>query len=83
MTNNNINVMKLVEINKTIEKFFEFKKYKYSFDKPKNLEVLSNIYPKNVEEIEAITKQLEPKLLIHSIKGDKKRLTNTDKIFYA
>ena len=59
------------------------KKYKYSFDKPKNLEVLSNIYPKNVEEIEAITKQLEPKLLIHSIKGDKKRLTNTDKIFYA
>ena len=83
MTNNNINVMKLVEINKTIEKFFEFKKYKYPFDKPKNLEVLSNIYPKNVEEIEAITKQLEPKLLIHSIKGDKKRLTNTDKIFYA
>ena len=83
MTNNNINVMKLVEINKTIEKFFEFKKYKYPFDKPKNLEVLSNIYPKNVEEIEAITKQLEPKLLIHSIKGDKKRLTNTDKIFYG
>ena len=81
--NKNINIVKLLEINKTIAKFFEFKKYKYTFDKSKNLEVLSNVNPKNEEELEEIVKKLEPELLIHAEKGDKKRLTQTDKFFYT
>ena len=81
--NNNININKLTELNKTIGKFFEFKKYKYYFDKSKNLEVLSNVNPKSGDEIENIIKQLEPKLLIHAKKGDKKRLTKTDEMFYG
>ena len=80
--NKNINIVKLLEINRTIGKFFEFKKYKYLFDKSKNLEVLSNVNPKNEEELEEIIKKLEPELLIHAEKGDKKRLTQTDKSFY-
>ena len=80
--NKNINIVKLLEINRTIGKFFEFKKYKYTFDKSKNLEVLSNVNPKNEEELEEIIKKLEPELLIHAEKGDKKRLTQTDKSFY-
>ena len=81
--NNNINIGKLTELNKTIGKFFEFKKYKYNFDKSKNLEVLSNVNPKNEDEIENIIKQIEPKLKIHSKKGDKKRMTKTDEMFYV
>ena len=81
--NNNINIDKLTELNKTIAKFFEFKKYKYNFDKPKNLEVLSHANPKSEDEIEDIIKQIEPKLEIHSKKGDKKRLTKTDEMFYV
>ena len=81
--NNNINIDKLVELNKTIGKFFEFKKYKYNFDKSKNLEVLSHANPKSEDEIENIIKQIEPKLVIHSKKGDKKRLTKTDEMFYV
>ena len=80
---NNININKLTELNRTIGKFFEFKKYKYYFDKSKNLEVLSNVNPKSGDEIENIIKQLEPKLLIHAKKGDKKRLTKTDEMFYG
>ena len=82
LENNNINIKKLTELNKTISKFFEFKKYKYTFDKQKNLEVLSNANPKSCDEIEGIIKLLEPKLLIHAKKGDKKRLTQTDELFY-
>jgi len=83
INNNNINIDKLTELNKTIAKFFEFKKYKYCFDKSKNLEVLSHSNPKSVDEIEGIIKQLEPKLEIHAKKGDKKRLTKTDEMFYV
>ena len=83
INNSNINIKKLTDLNKTITKFFEFKKYKYSFDKSKNLEILSNADPKSADEIEGIIKQLEPKLVIHAQKGDKKRLTKTDKLFYA
>ena len=82
LDNNNINIKKLTELNRTISKFFEFKRYKYSFDKQKNLEILSNPTPRTSEEIEGIIKNLEPKLLIHAKKGDKKRLTQTDEFFY-
>ena len=82
LDNNNVNIKKLTELNRTISKFFEFKRYKYSFDKQKNLEILSNPNPRTSEEIEGIIKNLEPKLLIHAKKGDKKRLTQTDEFFY-
>ena len=81
--NNNINITKLTELYSTINKFFEFRRSKYPFDKSKNLEVLSNINPKSVDEIECIIKKLEPKLEIHAEKGDKKRLTKTDILFYS
>ena len=82
LDNNNINIKKLIELNRTIGKFFEFKKFKYNFDKLKNLEVLSNANPRNSDEIGEIISQLEPKLRLHASKGDKKRLTKTDKSFY-
>ena len=80
--NNNINIAKLDKLNKKITNFFEFKNYKYPFEKPKYLDVLSNINPKKAEEIEDIIKTLEPKLLIHADKNDKKRRTQTDKVYY-
>ena len=80
--NNNINIVKLDKLNKKITNFFEFKNYKYPFEKPKHLDVLSNINPKKAEEIEDILKTLEPKLLVHADKNDKKRRTQTDKLYY-
>ena len=82
LENNNINILKLVKLNKVISHFFEFKNNKYSFDKSKNLEILSNLNPSNSDEIEEIIKKIEPKLIINSKKGDKKRLTKTDVEFY-
>lgn len=81
-TNNNINIQKLVKINKIITRFFEFTKHKYSFDKPNQLEILSNTNPKEEEQIELIIKQIEPTLTIHANKGDKKRITKSDESFY-
>ena len=80
--NNNINILKLVKLSKIISVFFKFKNYEYSFDKFKNIEILSNVNPKNEEEIETIIKQLEPNLNIHAKKGDKKRITQSDALFY-
>ena len=80
--NNNINIFKLDKINKLITNFFKFKNYKYPFEKPKNLDILSNINPKSEDEIESTIKSLEPKLLIHANKNDKKRRTQTDISYY-
>lgn len=80
--NNNINVKKLLKLNQAISHFFEFRQQKYKFDKSNNLEILSNINPLESEEIEEIIKQLEPKLTIFAKKNDKKRITNSDKLFY-
>ena len=80
--NSNINVRKLLKLNQAICHFFEFKQQKYNFDKSNNLEILSNINPLDSEEIEDIIKQLEPKLTISAKKNDRKRLTNSDKLFY-
>ena len=82
LENNNINIEKMVKLDKAINKFFEFKKYKYSFDKCKNLEILSNLNPKSLDEIEGIIQKIEPKLEIHAKKGYKKRLTQSDELFY-
>ena len=80
--NNNINIEKLVKLNKIITHFFEFKQNKYSFAKPTKLDILSKINPKKEEQIELIIKQIEPKLTINAKKGDKKRITQTDRYFY-
>ena len=80
--NSNINVRKLLKLNQAISHFFEFRHQKYNFGKSNNLEILSNINPLDSEEIEEIIKQLEPKLTVSSKKGDKKRITNSDKLFY-
>ena len=80
--NSNINVRKLLKLNQAICHFFEFKQQKYNFDKSNNLEILSNINPLESEEIEDIIKQLEPKLTISAKKNDRKRITNSDKLFY-
>ena len=80
--NSNINVRKLLKLNQAIYHFFEFRQHKYNVGKSNNLEILSNINPLDSEEIEEIIKQLEPKLTISAKKGDKKRITNSDKLFY-
>ena len=82
INNNNINFKKIVKLDKTINRFFEFKNKKYPFEKPKHLEILSNICPKNEDEIELIIKEIEPKLKLHAKNGDKKRLTQSDELFY-
>ena len=82
INNNNINIQKLVKLNKIISRFFEFKKNKYPFGKPKQLDILSKVNPKKEEDIELIIKQIEPKLTISAKKGDKKRITQSDKSFY-
>ena len=80
--NNNINILKIEKLDKTIKQFFEFKNRNYSFEKPKQLDILSKNEPKTGEEIETIIKQLEPELLIHANKNDKKRRTQSDELFY-
>ena len=81
--NNNINLNKLDKTNKIIKNFFEFKTQKLPFEKPKHLEILSNIKPKKEEEIETLIKQIEPKQLIFAKKYNKKRRTQSDKSFYT
>ena len=80
--NNNINFLKIIKLSKTINHFFEFKERNYFFDKLANLEILSNVNPLKSEEIEEIIKKIEPTLTISAEKGDKKRLTKSDKEFY-
>ena len=82
INNHNINFKKIVKLDKTISLFFEFKNKKYPFEKPKHLEILSNICPKKEDDIELIIKEIEPKLKLHAKNGDKKRLTQSDELFY-
>ena len=79
-----INVEKLFEMDKIVERFFEFKKNKkeYSFNDLKPLDILSNINPKKENEIEFIINNIEPNLNICAQKGNKKRITKTDELFY-
>ncbi len=79
-----INVEKLFEMDKIVERFFEFKKNKkeYSFNDLKSLDILSNINPKKENEIELIINNIEPNLNICAQKGNKKRITKTDELFY-
>ena len=77
----NINFGKLVKLYNVINKFNEFKKSKFSFEKSKELDILMNLKPKTEEELDEMVSQIEPKLKIFA-RGNKKRLTNTDKFYY-
>ena len=79
---NNINCNKLIKIYNVINKFNEFKKTKFSFEKSKELDILINLKPKTEQELEEMVDKIEPKLKIFAPKGFKKRLTNTDKFYY-
>ena len=79
---NNINFDKIVKLYNVLNRFNEFKKSKFTCEKSKELDILINLKPKTEDELEEIAKQLEPKLKILALRGNKKRLTNTDKFYY-
>ena len=79
---NNINFDKLIKMYKVIYRFNEFKKTKFAYEKSKELDILINLKPKTEEELDEMVNQIEPKLKIFAISGNKKRLTNTDKFYY-
>ena len=80
---NNINFGKIVKLYNVLNKFNEFKKSKFSFEKSKQLDILVNLNPKTEDELEEMVGQIEPKLKIFALRGYKKRLTNTDKFYYG
>ena len=82
INDNNINFEKLVKLHNVINRFNEFKRSKFSFEKSKQLDILMNLKPKTGEELDEMVTQIEPKLKIYAIRGNKKRLTNTDKFYY-
>ena len=79
---NNINFDKVVKLYNVINRFNEFKKSKFAFEKSKELDILVNLNPKTEDELDQMVGQIEPKLKIFAIKGNKKRITNTDKFYY-
>ena len=79
---NNINFSKIVKLYNAINRFNEFKKSKFSFEKSKQLDILMELKPKTENELEEMIPQIEPKLKIFAPRGNKKRLTNTDKYYY-
>ena len=79
---NNINFGKIVKLYNVINRFNEFKKSKFSFEKSKELDILVYLNPKNEDELEAMVSQIERKCKLFAIRGNKKRLTNTDKYYY-
>ena len=79
---NKINFSKVVKIYNVINRFNEFKKTKFSCEQSKELDILSNLNPKSEEELEELANKIEPKLKVFTTKGNKKRLTNTDKFYY-
>ena len=81
---NNLNFEKMMKLENTIQRFFEFKCYKYEFNKKNTtLEILENINPKSEEELEFLAQKLEPMPLISCVKGCKKRQTKTDVSLYG
>ena len=79
---NNINFDKLIKIYNVIYRFNEFKKTKFAYEKSKELDILINLKPKTEEELDEMVLQIEPKLKVFASRGNKKRLTNTDKFYY-
>ena len=79
---NNINFDKVVKLYNVLNRFNEFKKSKFTSEKSKELDILVNLNPKTEDELDQMVGQIEPKLKIFAIKGNKKRITNTDKFYY-
>lgn len=79
----NINCVKIQKIYYSVQKFFSFKNFSFSFKEIKDLSILNNINPLEEKEIENLISEIEPKAKIKAERGEKKRMTKTDKSFYS
>ena len=83
---NCINCIKMQQLYCTVNKFFEFKNYSFTFTKINELNILEQINPRTNEEIEFIINENEKndstlKELIQT--GKKRRKTKSDDLFYC
>ena len=83
---NCINCVKLQKMYYIVNKFFEFKNYTFTFTQINELNILSQINPKNSDEIDEMITDIEKnkftiKELIQT--SNKKKQTKTDKMFYC
>ena len=83
---NCINCVKLQKMYYIVNKFFEFRNYTFSFTQINELNILNQINPKTVEEIEEmITNNEKNKSTIKELiqTSNKKKQTKTDQVFYC
>ena len=83
---NCINCVKLQKMYFTVNKFFEFRNYAFTFTQINELNILNQINPKTADEIEEmITNNEKNKSAIKELiqTSNKKRKTKTDQIFYC
>ena len=83
---NCINCVKLQKMYYIVNKFFEFKNYTFTFTQINELNILSQINPKNSDEIDEMITDIEKnkfniKQLLQS--SNKKKQTKTDQLFYC
>ena len=83
---NCINCVKLQKMYYIVNKFFEFRNYTFTFTQINELNILNQINPKTVEEIEEMIANNEKnkstiKELIQT--SNKKKQTKTDQVFYC
>ena len=83
---NCINCVKLQKMYYIVNKFFEFKNYTFTFTQINELNILSQINPKNSDEIDELITDIEKnkfniKQLLQS--SNKKKQTKTDQLFYC
>ena len=83
---NCINCVKLQKMYYIVNKFFEFRNYTFTFTQINELNILNQINPKTVEEIEEmITNNEKNKSTIKELiqTSNKKKKTKTDQVFYC
>ena len=83
---NCINCVKLQKMYYIVNKFFEFRNYTFTFTQINELNILNQINPKTVEEIEEmITNNEKNKSTIKELiqTSNKKKQTKTDQVFYC
>ena len=83
---NCINCIKLQKIYWVVNKFFEFKNYSFTFTQINDLNILNQLNPRSLEEIEIMINHNEKnkstfKELIQT--GNKKKQTKSDELFYC
>ena len=81
LDNGNINCLKIQKLRIIIEQFFSFKNHPFTKVPLKELDIFSNLNPKNEEQIELMISKIEPKLIL-SAGENKKRKTKTDAKYY-